>query len=158
MKQTVLTLTFPLHTGNEFTVVINMPLLADIISSGYEIPISGNGISFSDALIGGHADQSGIYIIHSNRKVLYIGNTLSTDPRITFGEHLHLQLEKQSAKGKTLRSFLEKYDHPLYCYCISTQDLDMMVDTDSITLSYDRKAVIMKQVLTQLYDPKGNKI
>jgi hypothetical protein len=51
---------------------------------------------------------------------------------------------------------MEKQD--IRVYCLDLLDLDMMVDQGPMSLTKERKALIMEQVLIGIFEPPGNRV
>jgi len=54
---------------------LSIPTRAQIIDGGFVVTIARTGTEWLKAQLGDYADKSGVYILHSNGKILYIGKT-----------------------------------------------------------------------------------
>jgi hypothetical protein len=138
-------------------VSINIPLKADIVTGGFEIGVSALGESWTKDQLGAYADSRGVYVLHSNGKILYIGKT-TTGSFGTFSQRLRREFQESASQNSDLHQLLASQSHPIKAYLLDLQDLDMMVGSELITLSAERKALIVEQVLIGVYEPEGNKI
>jgi hypothetical protein len=137
-------------------ITISIPIKADITGGGSEVNVSAEGESWQKGQLGDYADRRGVYIHHSNGKILYVGKT-TVGKWGTFGERLRREFQATSSSFSDLHRLLAKQDAPIYAYLLDLGDIDMMVDSGPISLSPERKALLMEQVLIGIYEPEGNK-
>ena len=136
-------------------ITISIPTKAQIISGGFEVHVAATGASWSKSQLGDYADKKGVYIHHSRGKLLYIGKSTSGQFG-TFGERLRREFQTLAAANSTLHQLLAGQKQKIQTYLIDLEDLDMMIDSGSIALTAERKALIMEQVLIGIYQPPGN--
>ena len=136
-------------------LTINIPTKAQIINGGFPVSIAKKGATWKKSQLGDYADRRGVYIHHSNGRILYIGKATSGQWG-KFAERLRREFQETSSSGSKLYQLLEKQRPPIRTYCLDLEDIDMMVDAGSMNLSPERKALIMEQVLIGLYEPEGN--
>jgi len=137
-------------------ITISIPTKAQIINGGFEVRVAKAKASWSKAQLGDYANRKGVYVHHSNGKILYIGKATSGEFG-AFGERLRREFQEKASTNSKLHQLLAKQEHPIRSYLIDLDDLDMMIDPGSMTLSPERKALIMEQVLIGIYQPKGNR-
>ena len=130
---------------------------AQILSGGFVVRPAKSGESWSKSQLGDYADKRGVYIHHSNGQILYIGKTTGGSYG-TFGERLRREFQETASSNSSLHQMLCSMTNEIRTFCLDLQDLDMMVDQGSMTLSQERKALIMEQVLIGIYEPPGNKV
>jgi hypothetical protein len=138
-------------------VRLQIPTKAQILSGGFVVHAAKCGESWSKSQLGAYADSRGVYIHHSNGRILYIGKTTGGDYG-TFGERLRREFQETASGKSALHQLLCGQTGEVRTYCLDLQDLDMMVDQGPMTLSQERKALIMEQVLIGIYEPPGNKV
>ena len=140
-------------------IIIAVPLKADIVHSlRFEISVAPQGSSWSKGQLGEFANKRGVYVHHSNGEIIYVGKATKGDYG-KFGERLRRQFQFTAAgRIKRLYEFLASQKHPIYTYFLEFQDVDAMVNAGSMTLSIERKALILEQVLIGIFNPKGNAI
>ena len=137
-------------------LTLSVPTRAQIINGGFVINIAINGGSWSKSQLGDYADKSGVYIIHANGRIIYIGKT--TDGEYgNFGERLRRHCQEKASSNSSLYKALCTEDKPVRAYLLDLQDLDMMIDQGPMTLSQTRKALIMEQALIGIYEPPVNR-
>jgi len=143
--------------GDNVQLTINIPLKADIVNGGFEVSTASEGETWSKSQLGHYADKSGVYIQHSNGKILYIGKA-TTGNWGNFGERLRREFQKTPSSNSNLYQLLESQQHPIKVYLLDLEDIDMMVNPGPMQLSPVRKALIMEQTLIGLYEPEGNRV
>ena len=138
-------------------VTLQIPTKAQILSGGFPIHVAKPGESWSKAQLGAYADSSGVYIHHCNGGILYVGKTTGGNYG-TFGERFRREFQELSSSNSNLHQLLCSQVGEIRAYCLDLQDLDMMVDQGPMSLSKERKALIMEQVLIGIYEPPGNRV
>lgn len=138
-------------------LTITIPIKADIVNGGFVVSVANKGESWSKTQLGHYADKSGVYIHHSNGKILYIGKATSGDWG-NFGERLRREFQKTSSSNSQLYQLLYSQKNPIKAFLLDLDDIDMMVNPGPMQLSPSRKALIMEQTLIGLYEPEGNKV
>ena len=73
-------------------IIIDVPIKAQIITNGFVVTVDSGGSSWKKSQLGDYANRSGVYIHHSNGKILYIGKT-TTGEFGHFGERLRRELK-----------------------------------------------------------------
>ncbi len=138
-------------------LIINIPIKADIVNGGFVVSVADKGETWSKTQLGHYADKSGVYIHHSNGKILYIGKATTGDWG-NFGERLRREFQKTSSSNSQLYQLLYGQKNPIKAFLLDLDDIDMMVNPGPMQLSPVRKALIMEQTLIGLYEPEGNKV
>lgn len=136
-------------------ITINIPLNAAIINGGFEIKIAKEGESWKKEQLGDYADRSGVYIHHSQGKILYIGTTTKGDWG-TFGERLRREFQFSSSQKSKLYQLLALQKSPTKTFFLDLNDIEIMVDSGPMKLEAARKAMIMEQTLIGVFQPEGN--
>ncbi|MCF6289033.1 MAG: hypothetical protein L3J53_07360 [Proteobacteria bacterium] len=138
-------------------LTISIPTKSQIINGGFVINIAKDGESWSKTQLGEYANYSGVYILHSNGLILYIGKTTHGEYG-NFGERLRRHSQKKASNNSDLYKNLFVLKKPVRAYLLDLSDIDMMIDQGPIILSQTRKALIMEQALIGIYEPPHNKI
>ena len=136
-------------------ISITIPTKAQIVNGGFEIKVSKAGTAWSKSQLGDYANRRGVYVHHSHGKILYIGKTTTGDYG-TFGERLRREYQEKASGNSSLFKLLASQEAPVQAYFLDLGDLDMMVNAGPMSLSPERKALIMEQVLIGIYEPDGN--
>lgn len=135
---------------------ISIPIKANILNGGCELSIAKDGESWSKEQLGSYANNSGVYILHSNKSILYIGKT--TEGKYgTFGERLRRHCQMKASSNSAIYRSLLKQKKQVFAYLLDLFDVDMMIDSGSIKLCQKRKALIMEQSLIGIFEPPLNK-
>lgn len=116
---------------------------------------ASDGASWSKSQLGEYAGKSGVYVLHSNGKILYVGKTTIGDFG-NFGERLRRHFHEKAAQQSRVHKLLVAQTTPIRAYLLDLEDLDMMIDHASGSLTRERKALVMEQLLIGIYEPKGN--
>jgi hypothetical protein len=139
----------------QLTVVV--PTKAQILNGGFIISIAKGGASWSRSQLGDYAGKSGVYVLHANGRIIYIGKTTVGDFG-NFGERLRRHCQEKASGNSLLYQMLCAEKTAVRAYLLDLQDIDMMIDQGPMTLLQTRKALIMEQVLIGIYEPPGNRI
>lgn len=136
---------------------VSIPTRAQIVNGGFVVGIATAGASWSKSQLGDYADKSGVYVLHANGRIIYIGKTTEGDYG-TFGERLRRHCQEKASSNSCVHRMLCAEQTPIRAYLLDLQDIDMMIDQGPMTLSQTRKALIMEQALIGIYEPPGNRI
>lgn len=80
-------------------ITIRIPLKYDIVNGGFPVRVARKGETWHKDTLGDYADKKGVYIHHSNGRILYIGKT-TTGQHGTFGERLRRQFHLTASADK----------------------------------------------------------
>ena len=138
-------------------IQITIPTAAQIVNGGFEMSVARKNESWKKGQLGDYANRSGVYVHHSKGRILYIGKT-TKGYYGTFGERLRREFQYSSSGGKNPYPLLEEQAGPIHTYCLDLDDIDMMVDQGPMSLSPERKTLIMEQALIGVFSPEGNRI
>ncbi len=135
----------------------NILTRAQIINGGFELTIAKAGTEWNKSQLGDYADKSGVYILHSNGQILYIGK--ATKGKFgTFAERLRRQCQEKAAGNSPLfQALCQCAPARVRAYLLDLEDVDMMIDPGPMKLSAPRKALMMEQLLIGLYLPPHNR-
>jgi hypothetical protein len=136
-------------------VIINIPLEDEILSGGIQIKLALEGEAWSRTQLGNNANSKGVYIHHSNKKILYVGKTTVGDYG-NFGERFRREFQRKASQSSSLYYLLASQSTPILTYLLLLDDIGRRV-TGTIPLSLQRKALLMESVLIGFYQPVGNR-
>jgi excinuclease UvrABC nuclease subunit len=136
-------------------IKVKIPLKADIIFNGIPVSVSPAGTEWLGSQLGDYYNKSGVYIHHANNKVLYVGKTTSGQ-WATFAERLRRQFQEKASQNSLLYKLLLRQTAVVRTVMFDLGDLDMMIDSGSVQLSKETKALIMEQILIGIFQPEGN--
>ncbi|MDB4662913.1 hypothetical protein OAE61_04705 [Verrucomicrobiales bacterium] len=138
-------------------VKISIPTKAQIFSGGFEIATAIEGASWSKSQLGDYGSKSGVYVLHSDGRILYIGKTTEGEYG-NFGERLRRHFQEKASQNSRVHKLLVGQTNPIRAYLLDLEDLGLMIDHGSAELTGERKALIMEQVLIGIFTPMGNAI
>src|SRR5260370_37904181 len=113
-------------------LTISIPTRAQIVNGGFVVSICPSGTSWSRAQLGDYATKSGVYIFHSNGRIIYIGKTTEGDFG-NFGERLRRHCQEKASSNSALYNLLLAEQSPVRAYLLDLQDIDMMIDQGPMT-------------------------
>ena len=82
-------------------ITVTIPTKAQIVNGGFVVGIATAGAKWLKAQFGDYADKSGVYILHANGRILYIGKTTKGEFG-TFGERLRRHCQEKAAGNSPL--------------------------------------------------------
>ena len=83
----------------KLVIEIDLPEREEIIQSGCPVPIARRGERWNSSCLGAMSKEKGVYVIHHNETVIYVGKT---DGRsMGFGMRLRREFQENAAQGKT---------------------------------------------------------
>jgi excinuclease UvrABC nuclease subunit len=132
-----------------------VPTKAQVISGGFPLTCAGPNASWAKSQLGHYADRSGVYILHAAGAILYVGKTTTGDFG-TFGERLRRHCQFSASQNSRVHQLLVAQETPVYAYLLDLEDISMMIDAASMSLSPERKALVMEQILIGIYQPPWN--
>ena len=138
-------------------LTIAVPTRAQIINGGFDVSIAEPGKSWAKSQLGDYSNKSGVYILHSFGRIIYIGKTTEGSFG-NFGERLRRHCQEKASGNSALYQALRAEKSQVKAYLLDLMDIDMMIDQGPLTLSQVRKALIMEQALIGIYEPPNNKI
>jgi len=142
-------------THNIMNVSLSVPTKAQVFSGGFPVSIAGLNTPWSKSQLGHYADKSGVYILHSAGEILYVGKTTEGDFG-NFGERLRRHFQQSASQNSQTHQLLASQAGEIRAYLLDLEDISMMIDAASMSLSPERKALVMEQVLIGIYQPRGN--
>jgi len=138
-------------------IKISIPSKSKIFESKIKIPVARErGETWSKLVLGDFADKKGVYVHHSNNKIIYVGNT-TEGIYGTFGERLRREFQYTSSSDSDLFKLLASQRKPIFSYFLDLGTIDSMINTGSLKLKKEAKALILEQVLIGIFNPIGNK-
>ena len=138
-------------------LTVNIPTRAQIVNGGFRLTIAKSGTKWNKAQLGHYADKKGVYILHSNGEILYVGKA-TKGTFGTFSERLRRQCqEKPSGNSALFQALCNCSQGSVRAYLLDLEDLDMMVDPGPMKLPPERKALMLEQLLIGLYLPPHNR-
>jgi len=138
-------------------IKVKIPIKADIVFQGFPVTTSPAGTTWKKEQLGDYANRSGVYVHHCEGKILYVGKT-TTRQWGTFSERLRREFQEKASNNSSLYQLLLGQTKVIRTFLLDLDDIDMMVDSGSVQMTKERKALIMEQILIGVFLPEGNKI
>jgi hypothetical protein len=142
--------------NSHMRLLATIPIRAQIINGGFVLTIAKAGTEWSKMQLGYYADKSGVYILHANGEILYVGKA-TTGKFGTFAERLRRQCQEKASNNSPLFQHLCTHTTPVRAYLLDLDDIDMMIDDGPMKLKPARRALIMEQMLIGIYQPPHNR-
>ena len=136
---------------------IDLPSKEELISGGIVIPLAPKGDSWSKKSLGVFSKKSGVYIHYCDGEIIYVGQT-TLGKRGTFGDRMRREFHETSASNDYLHRFIKEHVDCVKTRFLDLDEIDKIVITDTITLTPQRKALILEQILIGQYEPRGNRM
>ena len=132
-----------------------IPTKSQIINGGFVCKPTAKGVKGQKPDFGDYSDKKGVYVFHSNGKLLYVGKTTDGDYG-TFKERLYRHLSEGPAVNSKVHQLLIQQKKDVKAYLLDLLDIDMMINSGAIKLDPINKALIMEQMLIGVFSPIGN--
>lgn len=135
---------------------IEVPPKEVILSDGTELKLAPKGKSWSKKNLGNHKNERGVYIIHHDKKIRYVGKT--DGPTMNFGIRLRREFQETASQGKHNYPRLKKLQTPppIYVCFFNTDDLRELIKTTIANFESSDQGIIetMEQVFICAYEPE----
>lgn len=132
-----------------------IPTKAQIISAGFICKATAKGEKATKPDLGDYAGKKGVYIFHSDGKLLYVGKTTEGDFG-NFSDRLYRHLSETASNNSRVHKLLRNQTKDIRVYLLDLSDIDMMINPGAIKLNDISKALIMEQILIGVFSPIGN--
>jgi hypothetical protein len=83
-------------------ISIEVAAKAQIVNVGFTVQVAAGGVRWSKSQLGDYADKSGVYILHTDGRILYVGKTTEGDYG-TFGERLRRHFQEKASGNSLLQ-------------------------------------------------------
>src|SRR5262249_14294701 len=133
---------------------VDVPPKSEVLASGFVVPIVARGTTWSITCLHDFARRSGVYALHSDGEVLYVGQTTAGGNYGKFGERLRRHCHGPSAADSATHRLLASKTKPIRAYLMDLGEVDTRV---VVELPKERKALILEQILIGLWQPPGNR-
>jgi hypothetical protein len=133
----------------------DIPSKAQLINGGFPCRVAPKGQSWPKSQLGDYSDKKGVYILHSNGQLLYVGKTTDGDFG-NFGDRLYRHFSESASNNSRVYRLLAQQKESIRAYLLDLMDIDMMIDPGRIGLNEISEALIMEQILIGVFNPIGN--
>ncbi len=135
-------------------VEVRIPPIEDVLAGHVSVPLAPRGVSWSEASLGSHAKDFGVYVIHHSGTVKYVGKT--DGPSMSYGMRLRREFQETAAQGRHIYPKLAALDVPpdIRAYFLPSNSARELVSGSGISLSDPQRITILEAVLIQAYEPE----
>jgi len=135
-------------------IEIEIPSREALLASSCVVPIAFRGAKWKEACLGNAAKQRGVYLIHHNGQIMYVGKTNS--PNMSFGTRLRREFQETASAGKHIYPALAKLNipPPILVSFLASEAVSNMVRTDGVYLNRYEVVEIMEAALIQVFRPQ----
>lgn len=135
-------------------VHICVPSRDSVLVRNLAVQLAPKGQSWLKSQLREYADDQGLYIIHQEGEVLYVGKT--DGPTMTFGARLRREFQATASKGRHIYPKLEKLSTPpgILVSFITLPEVRELVYSEEVALDDFAKIAVLEQTLVQVYNPK----
>jgi len=131
----------------KLTIEIDLPDAAEILNSGSPVPIARKGQKWSKSCLGEMCNKRGVYVIHHDGKIKYVGKT--DGPNMYFGRRLRSEFREQSSRGKHNYPKLSKLKTPpeIMVHCYPVEAIEQRVKFNGESPRLDHMVAIFEMVM-----------
>jgi len=133
---------------------VDIPAKETILTAGYPVRVARRGERWSERCLGASCKEQGVYVIHHNGTIKYIGKT--DGPQMSFGMRLRREFQESASQGKHIFPLLAALSVPpeVFVFVFPAERIRDAVRLDGVKLSDFRRIQIFETVLIQLYEPE----
>lgn len=144
----------PEQNGTKITIEIDVPALADILEAGCPVPIAPKGIAWSMSCLGKVRRLKGVYVIHHDHKVKYVGKT--DGPTMNFGTRLRREFQQSASGDKHIYPKLSVLQVPpnIMVTCIPTDEIKRRIKFSGHAPRPDHLVTVFEIAMILHLDPE----
>jgi hypothetical protein len=133
---------------------IEIPSPDVLLSDSCEAKIAPKGSKWAEACLGKFAKVQGVYVIHHDGQIVYVGKTNS--PSMSFGKRLRREFQETASADKHIFPLLAKLSvpPPILVALVPSESISKLVKTDGISLNDYERIEIVEAVFIQAFRPK----
>jgi hypothetical protein len=134
-------------------VKVEIPALESILSNGHVVPLARGGAKWTSRCLGRDGKGVGVYAIHHNGELKYIGKT--NGPTMSFSTRLRRELQEIASGGKHIYPKLASLTVPpdIKVTLFTKQQIEELVAVEGTTLAPWQKIEIFEATLIQVLGP-----
>lgn len=135
-------------------VEVRIPEIDQILAQGLSVPLARKGTKWEAACLGSRAKDQGVYVIHHNRKVKYVGKT--DGPTMYFGMRLRREFQQTASQGRHIYPKLEALEVPpdIMVSLLLVEVIRTFILTDGVGLADRGLIAVFESVLIDAYKPE----
>ena len=135
-------------------VEVRVPDMDQVLAQGLRVPLARRGTRWEAACLGSHARHQGVYVIHHDRKVKYVGKT--DGPTMYFGMRLRREFQQGASQGRHIYPKLEALEVPpeIMVSLLPVEVIRNYILADGVGLTNGGLTAILEAILTDAYKPE----
>lgn len=135
-------------------IEVHIPPEEKVLTSGYTVPLARKGTRWSQDLLGPHANDQGVYVIHHAGTVKYVGKT--DGPSMSFGIRLRREFQETASQRRHIYPKLELLKVPpdIKVFFFTGEEIRSFVTAEDAPLTDTQRIAIFETALSQMYDPE----
>jgi len=144
-------------TKNKIKIEFSVPEIEEILSKGITINLAKKGESWSETQLGKYAKKIGVYVIHHDNKIIYVGKT--DEKTMSFGKRLRREFQQSASQNKHLFPKLLKLKPPqkIRVTFFDSEEIASYMILSGSNIKEKGMIRIFEQILTQLIEPTFQK-
>lgn len=133
---------------------VEIPRLDDVLSEGLCVPLAAKGTKWSAKCLGKQGKAVGVYAIHCNGALKYVGKT--DGPTMDFSTRLRREFQETAASGKHVYPKLAALINPadITVTLFPQEQVERLVTTEGFTLALWQKIEILETAMIQVLNPE----
>jgi len=134
-------------------VEVYVPGKSRVLAQGLSVPLARKGTKWVSTLLGSHAKERGVYVIHHDGEVKYVGKT--DRPRMDFGTRLRREFQENASQRRHIYPKLEALKVPpnIMVTFFPVEVINGFVSADGVKLTNKGLIAIFEAVLIEAYKP-----
>lgn len=138
----------------KLTIDIDLPERTEILDSGCPVPIARKGELWSESCLGEMRDKRGVYVIHHNGQIKYVGKT--DGPTMYFARRLRREFREQSSQGKHNFPKLSALQTPphIMVRCFPSDDICQRVKFNGEVPRIDKMIAVFEIAMINYLEPE----
>lgn len=135
-------------------VEVRVPEIDHVLAQGLIVPLARQGIRWEAACLGSHAKDQGVYVIHHNGKIKYVGKT---DGRtMHFSMRLRREFQHTASQERHIYPKLEALEVPpdIMVSLLPVEAIRNYILADGVGLTDRGLTAICEAVLIDAYKPE----
>lgn len=139
-------------------IEIKIPPVEQVVQKGKIVKVAMKGKRWSQNQLGEYAWEKGVYIIHHNKKVKYVGTAFGRTTEMTFGKRLRREFQETADKQKFIFPKLAKLCPPnIKVTFFPLAKLREFVRAHGLKLNNYTRAILVERAMIRAYRPSFQK-
>ncbi len=135
-------------------IEIEIPSKEQLLGKACQVGLASKGDRWTEKCLGKAAKLQGIYVIHHNGQIVYVGKTNS--PNMSFGRRLRSEFQETASAGKHIYPMLAKLPVPphIQVSLVPSVDIAKIVRADGLFLNDYEKIEIAETIFIHVFKPE----